>query len=481
MHLTTLLYLLILSNPLWPIDSAEERPSPPVLLPDSVTLLSLDDVLNIALTSNRSIQVAREAIESSKAEQKQLNALWFPTIAATTKYTHTTSPIGLETTLGEVAEGLLPTLGPLVAANPTLAPLIESATKSTIGLSAVPRNTLSLGADLTWPIFSGGKRLAASKIGSSIVDAGLVQHEATTHKVIAEVTTAYLSLSLAESILQLRRESHAALSTHLRDALRLEEEGFITTAERLVAEVNEEEARVAVEVAKEDVGMARKRLHTLLGGGFNATLITTSSISPPNSIPPLTQLLEQLPSSPTMELTNIEQSIATLNLSIEQSRYLPDVALLGHYRLWSKGLDSSIFPRGFVGIGLSWTLFDGLAREGAIGSARSRIRTIQTSKLQLQDELTLLAERLYTSILNATSELASRKKSIFLAEELLRVRHLAFAEGMATSVEVVDAALLLSEARIGHLVALYTINTSLATLLAICGDSTSITNYLSTP
>ena len=57
------------------------------------------------------------------------------------------------------------------------------------------------------------------------------------------------------------------------------------------------------------------------------------------------------------------------------------------------------------------------------------------------------------------------------------MRQRAFAEGMATSTEVVDAVQMLSEAHLSMLATLYTIDTSLASLLMITGSTQNILDY----
>ena len=66
--------------------------------------------------------------------------------------------------------------------------------------------------------------------------------------------------------------------------------------------------------------------------------------------------------------------------------------------------------------------------------------------------------------------------TIALARELLRSRERAFAEGMATSSEVVDARLLLSQIEVVNLTNLYRADCALGNLLMLTG---CMDNYLS--
>ena len=59
--------------------------------------------------------------------------------------------------------------------------------------------------------------------------------------------------------------------------------------------------------------------------------------------------------------------------------------------------------------------------------------------------------------------------TIELSEELVRIRKKSFAEGMATSTEVVDAETMLATVRVARLAAYYEYDVALMNLLAICG------------
>ena len=132
-----------------------------------------------------------------------------------------------------------------------------------------------------------------------------------------------------------------------------------------------------------------------------------------------------------------------------------------------------------MGVGLSWTLFDGLGREGRIARSKAARQTTEAAKSQAHSNLMLAVEKLYNGITTAIYESATLEATERLAAELVRSRTKAFAEGVATSAEVVDAQVMLAEAKLGRLAALYLIDTSLAALLALCGQGDNILDYIS--
>ena len=183
-------------------------------------------------------------------------------------------------------------------------------------------------------------------------------------------------------------------------------------------------------------------------------------------------------STPSLSILRSQEQIANSVLNAEWSRYLPSVAVIGHQQLWSKGLDKNLFPRTIVGVGLSWTLFDGLSREGAISRSKASLHIAEITINKTRSDLQTAIERYYDIVTSSIVELEAQQTTISLAEEIVRVRRKAFAEGMATSSEVVDATQMLSEARVAHLATLYTTNTSLAMLLMLSGRAEEISHFI---
>lgn len=444
--------------------------------------LSLEEALQIASKNNLSLNIARERVEMAKADSRTLNSLWYPTVLITGEYTHSTTPIEAVTSLGEIGGELLGNLGAVVGDNHLLAGILNGVADTSLRLPLVPRNTAEMGAEVAWTVFSGGRRVVATRIAKQMVALANEGALSTANSVTASVVAAYMGMELAESLLEVRQLSHSLLGEHLREARRLEAEGMIAHAERVAAEVAHQQSSVMLASAQGDLEVAGRALASLLAID-SLTIIPTTPLCLPSDIPTKEELMGQLEGSPTLSALRGMTHIASLKHQAERSRYLPSIAIIGHQQLWSSGLNKHLFPRTFVGVGLSWTLFDGLSREGAIASSKSALRSSQMAQENTRRELQTAIEKYYSIITSSIAEYQAQQATISLAEELLRMRHKAFVEGMATSVEVTDATHTLSEARLAALASLYSINTSLATLLMLTGRADSFLDFFvhSTP
>jgi outer membrane protein TolC len=165
----------------------------------------------------------------------------------------------------------------------------------------------------------------------------------------------------------------------------------------------------------------------------------------------------------------IEEQMAQAALRMGQSDYLPDIALFGKQTLYAHGLPSNLLPRTVVGVAFTWNLFDGLHRERDIAQSRLERQALAYTREQSEAILATTVSELYATLTRTLADTRVLTSTIALNEELARMRRIAFAEGMATSTEVVDAENALSQARLDLLAAYYLYHITLTNLQALCG------------
>ena len=72
--------------------------------------LPLEEAVHILLTNNNAIKISRNATEIARTQKQQLNAAWYPTIAATGGYFHFSNDISAQANMGELAQDALTNL-----------------------------------------------------------------------------------------------------------------------------------------------------------------------------------------------------------------------------------------------------------------------------------------------------------------------------------------------------------------------------------
>ena len=449
-----------------------------VLLPSLLTSsaqnglpLSFEEALQRMKQGNRSLQLADKEIENAHAERAKLRAWWYPTLQSTGAYVHLSEPVEVRQPLTPYTEAAKEWVENVLPDNQAISNLLEQLGSYTLTFPLMPRNLTTVGLSAEWVVFSGGKRIQASKLGNLMVELareGRIQTEAAQRILLTEN---YYGLRLAKEAVAVRRETYENLKRHYEDALRLEAVGMIDKAARLFTQVNMEEAERELEAAEREVNVLQSSLHTLLNLTDTIDIDPTTPLFMDEQLPPKVHYRQAMQvSNPTLNSLRLQTSMAERQLRIEQSDYLPDVVLFAKQTFYSHGIASNLMPHTWIGIGFTWNLFDGMAREQRIRQARITRQSLNLGREKAKEDLKIAIDKLYSVLQRAQDDVHTLHTTIGLSEELLRMRRKSFAEGMATATEVVDAETMLSKARLARLAAYYEYDVALEQLRAICGE-----------
>ena len=166
---------------------------------------------------------------------------------------------------------------------------------------------------------------------------------------------------------------------------------------------------------------------------------------------------------------------------ITDRKKLGEVALLGNYSLYEEdNLVSELEPDWFVGMGVKLPLLDRSGRSGKRLAAKSLVAKVRALRKQARQDLSLLVERTYRQATQAIAEHNGLASSLKLAIKTLELREKAFDQGLATSLDVIDARLYVAAVKTQRSHAAYTYVTKLAGILAISGELDDFAAYQET-
>ena len=407
--------------------------------------LSLEQSLTLLRSENKSLRIAGKEVELAKNEHQKLNAFWYPTISAAGAYVHMSNPIEVRQSLNQFTDPAKEYVHSILPNDQFISSLLDKIGQNTLTLPLISQNVTSIDANLTWPIFTGGKRIYAGKIGKKLVS-------------VAEVNREQVSAN--------------------QQALKLEQQGMINRAERLVAQVSMEEAKRELESARKDLEVASQALKSLINIGEEQVIRTTTSLFINESIPSANYFKEMIPfNNYLVNQLKLQENIAGDQLKIGRSGYLPNIALIGKQTLYADGVDKYLMPRTMIGVGFTWNIFDGLDREKRIRQARLTSQSLAIGKEKAVTDLQVGVDKFYSQMQNAMDNVKALNTTLEMSNELVRIREKSFKEGMATSSDVVDAEVVLSKAKTAFLLAYYQYDVALANLLSICGIPEAFHQY----
>ena len=432
--------------------------------------LTLQEATELMNRNNPTLQMADKAVGIARGERQKLNAFWYPMLNASGMVVHLSNKVEVKQPLNTYTEPAKEWIQSVIPGEQLISSILNQVGNYTLSVPLLQRNLTTIDATISWPVFTGGKRMYATRIGNRMVDMAQVG-QAEAHALLqTELIETYYALQLANKILEVKEQTYQSLQQHYDHALKLEANGLITKAERLFAEVNRQEAQREWEAAKQERDVAHRALCSLLDIQKEVDILPVSPLFVTENLPDSLYFKSLIPSSNyAMNRIRLEESIVENRLRISKSAYFPSIALLGKQTLYAHNVPRNLMPRTLIGIGFTWNLFDGLNREADVRVSRLAQETIALEKEKVKNTLDVMVQKLYSQMKEAEEEVSTLQTTIAMSEELLRIRRKSFEEGMATSTEVVDAEVMLSTVRIAMLLAQYQFDVSLASLCSVCG------------
>ena len=456
--------------------------------------LDLKQSLDLLMGQNPAIAAANQANEQMEYEFKAAHGLYMPKIGLSADFGIISQSVTIDhSPIGKALEGLyslsagqiqmLGAINPAITATTEYQQLLQGAQQGLAKVQAAEWEQDLLGdktgmisANVSWPIFTGGKIMAANNAAKAKVAESEEKARMVTNGEITSLVQRYYGLQLTIEVAKVRESVVNGMLEHLENAKKLEKNGMISEAERLHAEVAYAEANREYKKALGDVELMQTALKSVLN--TDKPIVPTGDLFIVANVQSVDDYVNK-----SKELNPIfgqlEQKRVQANQAIrkERSAYLTDVAIMGSYDIYRYQVSEMLVPDWFVGVGLKLNIFDGLSKNNKIQAAKIQRSQVETYQEKAALDISTGITKVYQQMLQAKEQYESSAVSLKFAEEYLRVRKKAFGEGFATSTEVVDANMNLSKVKVEQLKAMYDFDVALASLLELTGDSQSFTQY----
>ena len=441
--------------------------------------VSFEQATQMVHSDNKSAKIANKEFEWAKSERQRMNSFWYPKVSVDGAFVHMANDVEVKQPLSDYTNPLKDYITSIDPGEKLVTGMLDKLGQRTLDVGLTPQNVTTVDAMVTMLVFTGGKRIFASRIGKLMVNASSINKEqvyANQHILLVET---YFGLRLMQKIVETRELTYAAMEKHFQDALKLEAEGMINKADRLFFQVNRDEAKRELEAAHKDLFVAQNAFKTLTNLESSALGVQpTTSLFINETLPAIDHfkglIIDQ---NYVVNTLKIQKQIKNNEIKIANAAYVPNIEVFGKQTLYSHGIEKNLVPRFLIGVGFSWNIFDGLDREKKIQQAKISRQILDIQQDKVEDDLSLLIDQFYTQTQNALNNVTALNTTIDMSKELVRVRQKSYLEGMATSTEVVDAELLLSKVRIASLTAYYQFDLGLINLLSVCGMPDSFNNY----
>ncbi len=422
------------------------------------------------IKKSNSLQAEQANIDHAIHKQNAARDLYLPQVNLNAGYLYLDDKIQLSPDdildsmpAGPMIEGQLGALGQAMGFSPEA---LQHGFTSTISDREIKSSSLSL----LWPIYTGGRITAAQDIAGASVTEARKQHDLKVYARFRELCRRYFGVVMLRQLLDTRTEVENSLKIHLHHAQLMVENGQIAQVEKLQAEASHDKAKVDRKKAASSLRIAQAALTRLLQE--KSPVQPTSPLFINRDLPDLDTFMEKtLAHYPALAILEAKKQKANDLVTVEEGKYFPEVAFLGNYNLYEEDtLAGKMMPDWFIGLAVKIPLLERSGRGGKRLAAKSLIKKIDALEKQAREDLSILVEKTYRLTRQAIAEYDGLASSLRLAEKTLELREKAFDQGLATSLDVVDARLYVAGVKNRRSHAAFTYVTRLAELLAISGE-----------
>lgn len=155
-----------------------------------------------------------------------------------------------------------------------------------------------------------------------------------------------------------------------------------------------------------------------------------------------------------------QKKLNEYDLKSKKSQYLPSLSGFANYGTSFQNnsfgnLYSANFPSSYIGLTLNVPIFTGFQHLNQVRESKIAIMKSENDLFNLRNGISLQANKARITYVNGLQSLKSQKQNMALAEEVLRVAKIKYAQGVGSSIEVTQAQTDLDSADNSYIQSLY--------------------------
>jgi len=451
--------------------------------------LTLSSAIQLASERNLRIQTNKKSTEASQHNYNAEKFNYLPTVSLVGGFTHLSQE--LQRDLTSVQESFVDGLSnqnvntvDLVKQSAGGAPLTDTERQNLYNTSSGALNELYpdfnarvayqdyflAGLTVTQPLYLGGKLKGLNNVAASQYAISQQVYQQTSDLVIQRAIIQYFTVVLFNDVVKARQTSVEAMKKHAYNTTKLVEQEIIPGYHELGAQAALAGAETRFTLASNDLQMAETAYKNLLNIPADTTVILSSKFKYLEFRLEEKQTAEKsLSYSPLLKINAQNQQIAIQNTSIAKSGYLPNIFAMGEVQLYQENLPV-VTPPWMVGVQMKWDIYSGNKNVNRTKAARLLEEETNLANRRISNDISLAITNSYTKAKNSRTIYASETKTFELTEASFKAIQKQYIHGLVKSSKVVDAQLLVEDAHLAQLTALYTYYIALVELYKLRGE-----------
>ncbi len=412
--------------------------------------LSLEDAIRMAMKRNPELISARLDVQRSDARVLEAWGNALPAVDLSGQYVH----------LVDKPVTFFPDFF-LYSFLKDIDSTIAKPTGQLIPVSFAPGFSASASLNVRQILFNGAVFIG---VGAAHIYSNLARdvYQAKQVETVAKVRKAYYGALLSAEAFELMRSSLKNAEDNLKNVRLMLKQGIISEYDELRASVGVENLRPMVIQSETNANLAVDNLRNTIGVSSSENFTLTDGLTFQAVDDAILQRAEQLvmESNPGLNAVKRQIELNGAAVNAERSNYLPTIAAFGSYQYQAaknefKFSTNDFYKGSQVGLSLSMNIFQGLQTSARVEQAQLERRKSEEQQVSLERNLKTGLNSILGNLRQARKRVEAQGRTIEMAERGYAIVTARFLSNSATQLEVNDAQLALTQAKVNRVQAIY--------------------------
>lgn len=412
----------------------------PLTAQDGPRILSVQEAVRIALENNKELSAARLQVDRADAQVQEAWGYAMPNINLAGRYT-----------------------------NALKKPVFFLPPEFTGGNPGDPPLAVPVGTDHAFDFTVTGQQALFDAqvfigVGASRVyaNAAREQFRGAEVQTVSAVQRAYYRVLLAQAVRNLFQANLDNAEANLKNVRALARQGLVPEYDELRATVGVDNLKPALIQAENNIDVSMNALRSSMGLSLENKFAIDDSLH-------LEWVSEELMATAIDRVLETNLTLRTLRLQVEVSdafmraertNYYPRLYGFGNYQYQAAKNELNVSTNDFinsiqVGLQLSMNIFQGFQTDARVEQASIDKRRLQEQVVNLELNLRNLAESIVLRLSESRRRIEAQERTVEQAQRGYTIASTRFANGLGTQLEVNDAQVALTQARVNRIQAYY--------------------------
>ena len=374
--------------------------------------ISLEEAVKLGIENSKNLKIDRAQIEESTANLLAAKNKQLPELTVSGSYLYQPLEPHVDLKLQGMSGG-----GPKVS------------------------NVLYGSANVSVPIYSGGRIKYGIKSAEYLVEASKLNTENDKNAIAYNISQAYNNLFKANEVVKLLKENLTSSQKRDESFIKLENNGVIARNDRLKAQLQTSNTELQLMEAENNYSIANINMDLLLGLPDNTKIEVDSNYIGEDDLgkPDDYYLNLARENRNDIKALDYQRKAAALGTKSAKAEHLPSLAFTGGYVAADIPKLLTITNAVNVGVGIQYNLSNIWKKNSSYVQSKAKEQELAANNDLLNDNVTLEVRRDYQNDLYAHKKIDVYQRALEQAEENYRITLNKYNAGLETITNLLDA------------------------------------------